>query len=83
MPPPQENSISADYVTEKLFEAFAGGCVPVYLGAPNIEAFLPDPDAIVDMRCGSTPCARTPGDHACPPPKVCCPGLSVCGAQPG
>ena len=46
----QENSISADYVTEKLFDAFAGGCVPIYLGAPNIEAFLPDPDAIVDMR---------------------------------
>ena len=46
--PLQENSISVDYVTEKLYDAFAGGCVPVYYGAPNILDSLPDPEAIID-----------------------------------
>ena len=31
-----ENSVSRDYVTEKLWHAYEGGCVPIYYGAPNI-----------------------------------------------
>lgn len=46
----QENSIATDYVTEKLYDAFVAGCVPVYYGAPNIEDLLPDPDSIIDYR---------------------------------
>ncbi len=29
------------YVTEKIFDCFAAGIVPVYLGAPNIEKYVP------------------------------------------
>jgi hypothetical protein len=36
-----ENAVAPDYVTEKFFEPLEAGCVPVYLGAPNIEAFAP------------------------------------------
>ncbi len=49
----QENSIATDYVTEKLYDAFVAGCVPVYYGAPNIEDLLPDPDSIIDYRRAS------------------------------
>jgi hypothetical protein len=36
-----ENSISLDYVTEKVYEPLLVGTVPVYLGAPNVANFLP------------------------------------------
>eukprot|EP00899_Mesostigma_viride_P013148 jgi/Mesvir1/21834/Mv04218-RA.1 len=36
-----ENSNDVDYVTEKLFHAFRAGCVPIYMGAPNVQDFLP------------------------------------------
>ncbi|KAI3634730.1 hypothetical protein MIR68_007111 [Amoeboaphelidium protococcarum] len=43
-----ENSLNRDYVTEKLWDALAAGCIPIYLGAPNvIRDFLPHPDAII------------------------------------
>ncbi len=42
-----ENSIARDYVTEKLFHAFAAGCVPVYYGTRSVERLLPDRLAIV------------------------------------
>lgn len=29
------------YLTEKIFDAFHSGCVPVYLGAPDIEEMIP------------------------------------------
>ncbi len=46
----QENSLATDYVTEKLYDAFVAGCVPLYLGAPNIADLLPDPESIIDYR---------------------------------
>jgi len=29
------------YITEKIFDCFFAGCVPIYLGAPNITNFIP------------------------------------------
>lgn len=37
-----ENSIEADYVTEKIYDAFLAGTVPIYLGAPNVDKFVPE-----------------------------------------
>ena len=37
------------YVTEKIFDAFAAGCVPVYWGASNIEKYVPA-DCFIDRR---------------------------------
>jgi hypothetical protein len=37
------------YITEKIFDCFFAGCVPVYLGAPNITDFIPG-DTFIDKR---------------------------------
>ena len=37
------------YVTEKIFDCFAAGCVPIYLGASNISELIPD-DCFIDYR---------------------------------
>jgi len=29
------------FISEKIFDCFAAGCVPVYWGAPNVKAFIP------------------------------------------
>ncbi|CAF1539478.1 unnamed protein product [Rotaria sp. Silwood1] len=36
-----ENSLEYDYVTEKLWQPLAAGSVPLYLGAPNVDEWLP------------------------------------------
>lgn len=36
-----ENSMEPDYVSEKLFDCFFAGCVPIYLGAPNVLEAAP------------------------------------------
>ncbi len=36
-----ENSLEKDYVTEKFFDPLEVGCVPVYMGAPNIDDYAP------------------------------------------
>ncbi|PNH04227.1 putative fucosyltransferase-like protein, partial [Tetrabaena socialis] len=43
-----ENSITKDYITEKLWQALEAGCVPVYMGPHNVDEFLPDPEAIIN-----------------------------------
>lgn len=47
-----ENSLEYDYVTEKLWQPLAAGSVPLYLGAPNIDDWLPcyDYSCIIDLR---------------------------------
>jgi hypothetical protein len=45
-----ENSLQPDYVTEKWYDCLLAGCVPVYLGAPNIEDYAPGPGAYLDVR---------------------------------
>eukprot|EP00088_Acartia_fossae_P065800 TRINITY_DN8123_c0_g1_i1.p1 TRINITY_DN8123_c0_g1~~TRINITY_DN8123_c0_g1_i1.p1 ORF type:complete len:499 (-),score=69.42 TRINITY_DN8123_c0_g1_i1:318-1814(-) len=37
-----ENAVCQDYVTEKFWRTVSVGSVPIYLGAPNIEKFLPN-----------------------------------------
>lgn len=44
-----ENAVIDDYVTEKVFDCFFAGCVPVYWGAPNVNELIP-PECFVDMR---------------------------------
>lgn len=29
------------YISEKIFDCFAAGCIPVYLGAPNVKDYIP------------------------------------------
>ena len=42
-----ENAVCDDYVTEKLWRTLMVGAVPIYLGAPNIEDFLPNEHSAV------------------------------------
>ncbi len=37
------------YITEKIFDAFAAGCVPIYWGPNNIEQYVPD-NCFIDYR---------------------------------
>lgn len=36
-----ENTAAKGYITEKLFDCFKAKCVPVYLGASNVEKYIP------------------------------------------
>ena len=44
-----ENAIAKDYVTEKFFDPLNVGCVPVYLGAPNIDDFAPGENCFINV----------------------------------
>lgn len=44
-----ENTQVPGYITEKLFDCLRSECVPIYLGAPNIEEIIPN-DIYVDRR---------------------------------
>lgn len=37
------------YITEKVFDAFTAGCVPVYWGAPNVQDYIPA-ECFIDRR---------------------------------
>ena len=37
------------YITEKIFDCFFSGCIPIYLGAPNINSHIPA-DTFIDKR---------------------------------
>lgn len=41
------------YITEKIFDCFFAGCVPVYWGASNVEKYIPA-DCFIDRRQFST-----------------------------
>lgn len=36
-----ENGVFPGYITEKIFDCFFAGCVPVYWGAPNMTQYIP------------------------------------------
>ncbi len=44
-----ENAQVPGYVSEKIWDAMRSGCVPVYLGAPNVGAYVPEA-CFVDRR---------------------------------
>lgn len=44
-----ENCVADGYVSEKIFDCFKAGTVPIYLGAPNIDKFLPT-SSFIDFR---------------------------------
>lgn len=44
-----ENNASNGSITEKILHAFNVGCVPVYLGAPDITDYIPD-NCFIDYR---------------------------------
>lgn len=44
-----ENSIEQDYVSEKVYDGLIAGAVPVYLGAPNIDKFVPQ-NSVITIR---------------------------------
>jgi hypothetical protein len=44
-----ENSRARDYVTEKFFDPFCAGTVPVYWGAPNIKEFAPGEHSFIHV----------------------------------
>ena len=45
-----EKSEDRHYVSEKVYDAFVAGCVPIYVGAPNVLDYVPHADAIIDLR---------------------------------
>lgn len=45
-----ENSDNIEgYITEKIFDCFIAGCVPIYWGAPNVTQYIPK-ECFVDRR---------------------------------
>ncbi len=44
-----ENCSFPGYVTEKIFDCFLAGCIPIYFGAPDIANFVPA-DSFIDYR---------------------------------
>jgi hypothetical protein len=44
-----ENCAEPDYLSEKLFDCFFAGCVPIYLGAPNVLETIPA-ETFIDRR---------------------------------
>lgn len=44
-----ENTIFPEYISEKIFDTFWSGCVPIYLGSPNITKYIPK-ETFIDKR---------------------------------
>jgi len=44
-----ENMVLERYITEKIFDCFFAGTIPIYLGAPDIARWVPE-ECFIDMR---------------------------------
>ena len=44
-----ENASVPGWITEKIFDCLRAGCIPIYLGAPNIAKYLPK-EVFIDRR---------------------------------
>jgi hypothetical protein len=45
----ENESKAPGYITEKIFDCFFAGTVPIYYGAPNIQEYIPK-EAFIDLR---------------------------------
>jgi len=45
----ENSSDEPGYITEKIFDCFHAGCVPVYYGAPNVTKYIPE-NSFIDFR---------------------------------
>jgi len=45
-----ENGLCEDYITEKLWRALQLGVIPIYLGAPNVDEYIPNPGSIISVQ---------------------------------
>ncbi len=50
-----ENSLAADYVTEKFYQPLLTGTILIYLGAPNIEEFAPGDKCFINVQDFASP----------------------------
>ncbi len=50
-----ENSLTPDYVSEKLFDPLIVGSIPVYLGAPNVDRFAPGENCFINASRFASP----------------------------
>jgi hypothetical protein len=48
-----ENTSTPGYISEKLFDCLFAGCVPVYLGEPNIRQVIPE-GCFIDRKAFAT-----------------------------
>jgi hypothetical protein len=44
-----ENMVMSGYITEKIIDCFVAGTLPIYLGAPDVDSFMPS-NSFIDMR---------------------------------
>jgi hypothetical protein len=44
-----ENAKATDYITEKIYQPLIAGSVPIYLGAPNVDDFIPAEGCYVNV----------------------------------
>ena len=44
-----ENCEAIGYITEKIFDSMFSGCIPIYIGSPNIKEEI-DPNTFIDLR---------------------------------
>lgn len=44
-----ENAAFPGYITEKIFDAFFAGCIPIYIGAPDVADYIPR-ETFIDRR---------------------------------
>ena len=44
----ENNSING-YISDPIFDSFSNGCIPIYLGAPNVNKYIPE-NTFIDLR---------------------------------
>jgi hypothetical protein len=50
----ENSSVELGGISEKIFDSFGAGCIPIYLGAPNVTRYIPR-ECFIDYRDFSSP----------------------------